>query len=208
MRVSKQFEPSATEIAELVHRFPLAQVISNGGDGLMATPLPLMLICDQSPWTLLGHFARSNPHVLALQEDPQALVIFAGPHGYVSPSWMRDRTQAPTWNFATVHFNAVIKFEDSISAAKHSTDTLTTQMEAGRAAAWAPHEMGLRQEVLLRAIMPFRATVRATRSKFKLGQNERPDILADIVTTLERAPDCSALVDLMVRANKSRLSAA
>ena len=65
---------------------------SSGPDGLFATHIPLMLKRDEGSFgTLYGHVARANPHVKLFGSE--ALVIFAGPHAYVSPTWYSDRAR-------------------------------------------------------------------------------------------------------------------
>lgn len=187
MRISQTFAADTPQIERLIREHPLAQVVSMGPDGLMATPLPLLLRRDgEAPW-LLGHFARANPQVKALEASPDALAIFNGPHGYVSPSWFRDRSQAPTWNFATVHFSVRIRLIDSPEAASEAVEALTDAMEAGHARPWRAHELGERYRRMTAAVVAFRADVTAMRAKFKLGQNESPEVFADTLAGLEAA---------------------
>ena len=79
-------------------------VVSNGADGLFATHIPMLLESGEGKFgTLYGHMARANPHP-KLFGDGEVLVIFNGPHGYVSPTWYSDRSMnVPTWNYVAVH---------------------------------------------------------------------------------------------------------
>jgi transcriptional regulator len=129
----------------------------------------------------LGHFARSNRQVEAIRKEPRALIVFNGPNGYVSPSWMRDRTQAPTWNYATCHFTVEVKLEDNLEAAQRAVRCLVERMDLGRTKAWQEDELGERYAHLIKHIIAFRAKVVDSLIKFKLGQNERPDVFEDIV---------------------------
>ena len=52
--------------------------------------------------TLRAHVAKSNPHWKML-EHQELLVIFHGPHAYISPSLYEIRESVPTWNYVTVH---------------------------------------------------------------------------------------------------------
>jgi transcriptional regulator len=99
---------------------------------------------QQGDLSLLGHFAKVNPQIQQLRQDPNALIIFQGPHAYISPSWFADRTQAPTWNFATVHFSVAIEFLESETDSRHAVDALTAHMEEGRPNAWSAADMGER----------------------------------------------------------------
>lgn len=204
MRTSSVFQPTDAQIDAMVRRHPLAQVVSASATGLLATPLPLLLDRGDASISLMGHFARLNPHVDAIRTDPNALVIFSGPHGYVSPSWLTDRTQAPTWNFATVHMSVRIDLNDDPADARAAVSRLTEFMETGRSAAWQPLELGKRFERLLPHIIPFRAEVLKVTAKFKLGQNERPDVLVETVRGA-RQSGCIGLAEMMEAANEHRL---
>src|ERR1044071_9879011 len=69
-----------------------------------ATHLPFILEADEGPYgTLFGHMARANPQWRDFDASQPVLVIFQGPHTYVSPSWYEVALSVPTWNYAAVH---------------------------------------------------------------------------------------------------------
>lgn len=188
MKLSPQFTPSEDAIDQLIARYPLAQLVSDSPAGLCASPLPLLLQRDaQGRRWLLGHMARANPHTAALRERPEALAIFIGPQTYVSPSWFSDRSQAPTWNFATVHMQLRLHFDDGKQAARAAVEILTATMERGHGQPWHPHELGPRYEAMLGAIIAFRAEVLQVQAKFKLGQNESASTREEIRAALARS---------------------
>ncbi|MDP1618670.1 FMN-binding negative transcriptional regulator [Phenylobacterium sp.] len=196
---------SEADIVALVTAHPLAWVVS-AGQGFSATPLPLRprLDAEGRLTALAGHFARSNPQVARLRADPQALMLFMGPHGYVSPSWMADRTQAPTWNYACAAFAGDIVFEEGPEATRAVLDDLIEAMEDGRPAAWRTDDMGPRYEGLARGVVGFRAEIRARRVVFKLGQDERDDVFADIMAALQQQgpQDLARLMDVYAAARE------
>jgi transcriptional regulator len=198
------FQPSEAQIDDLVCAFPFASMVSAHGDSFLATPLPFLLERNGRQATLFGHFARSNPHVEAIAKRPDAIVIFLGPHGYISPSWFSDRTQAPTWNYAIVQFNVRIKLMDSPQEAKEAVERLVTAMERGRPNEWRSADMGDRYERLIPHVVAFSADVLSTNAKFKLGQNERYTELVEEIRALE-CEGRSELVRAMQFANADRL---
>jgi transcriptional regulator len=199
------FDASNEQLMQLIHDFPLASLVSQGDHGLICTPLPLLAFHDDKrALCLLGHFARSNPHIKQLQRNPQALVIFTGPHGYISPSWFTDRTQAPTWNYMTAHLEVEVEFDNSSSAAINAVDALTEHMEVGRPKAWSKGDMGERYLNLVPHVVAFRANVIDVRTKFKLGQNERLDVLKESIAGLSQ-PESQVLRSWMLSANNTRL---
>lgn len=197
--------PSEADVTRLVTENPLAWVVAAPGEDLFATSLPLRPVLDASGRIerLLGHCARSNPVVNALRRNPRALLLFMGPNEYISPSWMKDRTQAPTWNYATVQYVVEIELIDDDTTLDEVLRDLVGAMEAGRPRAWSTTEMGERYRALARRIIPFAARIRERRAKFKFGQDERDDTYSDIVSGLE-AGGLKELREWMRRANSSR----
>lgn len=200
------FAPKSDEqVLRLVLQHPLAWVVSLDEGKFRATPLPLRprVGGDGRIEALEGHFPRSHPQRAALARAPRALILFCGPQGYISPSWVSDRTWAPTWNYAVVRFLVTIAFDESPARLDAHLEDLVNAMEAGRSGAWHPSEMGPRYETLKRRIVPFEAKVLEQRARFKLGQDERDAIFSDITTALGRAGQ-DALVAWMRELNPDR----
>ena len=179
---------TASAVADLVRGQPMAWIVCQGVDGTAATPLPLRAEtgADGRVTTLIGHFARRNPQVEALRDNPRAQVLFMGSHAYISPSWLADRTQAPSWNYASAAFDVEIEFDEDPVFTRHVLDDLIGAMEEGRAHAWSTVEMGERYERISRGIIAFRARVLREQAAFKLGQDERDDVFADILAGLDK----------------------
>jgi transcriptional regulator len=181
------FAPKNEEqVLRLVLEHPLAWVVSVDASEFRATPLPLRprVGADGRIDTLEGHMGRSNAQYAALQRDARALILFSGPQGYISPSWVSNRTWAPTWNYTVVQFLATIAFDETPARLDAHLHDLVDAMERGRPGAWHPSEMGARYETLKRMIVPFEATVVEQRAKFKLGQDERDAVFTDITQAL------------------------
>lgn len=176
------------QVLRLVHEHPLAWVVSLDGGSFRATPLPLRprIGAGGRIEALEGHMARANPQQAALERDGRALLLFSGPQGYISPSWISDRTWAPTWNYAVAQFIVTIAFDEAPARLDAHLDDLASAMERGRAGAWHPREMGARYQTLKRHIVPFLAKVVEQRAKFKLGQDERDAVFAEISAALAR----------------------
>ncbi len=186
--MTASFAPqSPADLADLVRSQPLAWVVSGTADHLHTSVLPVQLVCDAAgqPVQLLGHFGRSNPQWRALAEAPRASVLLLGPQGYVSPSWFRNRSRAPTWNYTLARFDVDVTICDTPADADALLRGLAQDMESARPAGWHPEEMGARYGQLSQGIVGFRAQVREVRSCFKLGQDERDDVFADILQGLD-----------------------
>jgi transcriptional regulator len=183
------FRPSdPIDIDRLVARYPLALVISADGPSIQASPLPLVLRRDpDGQATLIGHFSRANPQLELIRRQPRALAAFTGAQGYVSSSWLRARTNAPTWNYEVVHFEVEIELRPGLEEVRAALGQLIEQADAPYADPWRIEEMSPgRFEVLAGMIVPFRARVLSTQAQFKLGQGDPPDVLEDSLAGLER----------------------
>ena len=98
------------DLAELhaaIRSAGLATLVTATAEGLIGTPLPLILAADEGPFgTLYGHIARANPQA-TLPPVGEAMAIFAGPDAYVSPGWYPSKAEhgrvVPTWNYAAIH---------------------------------------------------------------------------------------------------------
>jgi transcriptional regulator len=97
---------------------------------------------------------------------------------------MTDRTWGPTWNYAVIRIEADVSFNPGLT--ELALGELVRKMEAGRPQAWSITDMGERYARLRTAIIPFEAQIRRIDPRFKLGQDERPAVLHEL---LAHCPD-------------------
>lgn len=186
---------SEADVLRLVTEHPLAWVVGGGG---FPTPLPMrpMLDGDGKLVGLIGHFARRNPQVETLKAAGRATFLFMGPNGYLSPSWLDERTWGPTWNYASAAFDCDLTFFDDPEGLDSLLKDLVGAVEAGREKAWSVEEMGPRYERMLGGIVGFHAKIRGVQSVFKLGQDERDGVFGQLLAGL-RSDGKDELVDWM-----------
>ena len=180
------FEPrSDADLVRLIDEYPLAWVVSAAGTGFGASPLPLLAETNGAGRivSLLGHFALSNPQVPLLQASPRAKILFSGPHGYMSPEGVSRPRWAPTWNYVTAQFEVDIELRPQENGV--AIERLVARMERDRRVPWTTAMMGERYGQLVRHIVAFRAHVRETHARFKLGQDETPQTLAELLGNLD-----------------------
>ena len=178
------FGAEPEDLVDLIAAYPLAWVVSGGPADFAATPLPLLAETDAQGGivSLFGHFGKSNPQVGALQRDPRATILFQGPQGYVSPTLVSNPKWGATWNYAVARFDVDIAFlpEETGDAVWR----LAAAVEKDCPPRWTPAAMGERYDALIRHIVAFRAKVRNSSARFKLGQDERPETFDEIVAGL------------------------
>jgi transcriptional regulator len=182
-------------------RAPAARLMHDHAFATLVTPadephvshLPLLLVHDREPHgTLLGHFARANPHWQAAR-GRESIAIFHGPHAYVSPSWYAEPARAvPTWNYATVHAHGTLEMVDDPAEARAVLGALVQRFEAGRPDAWSFAMPEREREALVGAIVAFRMPLRRVEAKLKLSQNRSAADQARVMAALEAEPHADA----------------
>jgi transcriptional regulator len=187
---------------------PFANLVTLGGEGLDATPLPLMMDASDGPkGSLIGHIARANPQWRTTDVAQEALAIFSGPDSYITPSYYETKRLTgkvvPTWNYVTIHARGRISFFQEPEALLGLVRRLTERHEAERAAPWAvsdaPADFIQSQ---LRAIVGVRLEITALTGKWKMSQNRSPADRAGVVAGLraDGGPPAEAVADAVAEA--------
>ncbi|MBN1203993.1 MAG: FMN-binding negative transcriptional regulator [Myxococcaceae bacterium] len=138
---------------------------------------------------LLAHMARANPQWRAFSQDRDVLVIFEGPHTYVSPSWYVTEPNVPTWNYAVVHaYGRPRVIEEPEECLRILRDSVSTY-EAGFEKPWTLDRVGDHAQRLLPGITAFELRLSRVEGKFKLNQNRAPEDRRAVMELLERSED-------------------
>ena len=147
---------------------------------------------------LLGHMARANPQWQSLADGQEALIVFQGPHAYISPSWY-DAPGVPTWNYAVVHVRGTAQLIEDGPGLWSLVQRMTEHYEAALAQPWRPTLSETERERLLGMIVGFEIAITDIRGKFKLSQNRSPQIRANVIRHLRAgaSPDGVAVAALM-----------
>lgn len=135
-----------------------------------------------------GHVAKANPHWKHFESQPQALVIFHGPHAYISPSNYVTGENVPTWNYGAVHVYGearVFAEPDQLLPMLHD---LIETFEARYAARWAELSKAYRQR-MLGHIVGFEIAATRIEGKFKLSQNRTREEQQNVIESLDAQED-------------------
>ena len=190
----------------LMRAKPFAALVSGGSAGLFASHLPTVLKNDGPFGIIECHLARGNPHWKDLAEGNEALMIFQGPEGYITPNWYPSKAKhgkvVPTWNFAVVHaYGRPEVMEDKDWLYRHVTE-LTAQQERNEAKPWAPSDAPRTYiEVMLRGIVGFRFSIMRLEGKWKMSQNREVQDREGVAKGLGRRGNVEDLemADLVLR---------
>jgi transcriptional regulator len=155
---------------------PFAALVSAGASGLYASHLPTVLKDEGEFGVIECHLARANPHCKELAAVSEALMIFQGPEGYITPNWYATKAETgkvvPTWNYAVVHAYGRPEVKDDAVWLRRHVGELTAQQEKAEARPWEVSDAPERYiEVMLRGIVGFRFVITRLEGKWKMSQN-------------------------------------
>lgn len=198
MYTPRHFEESdQARIIELVNKYAFATLVTVEAGLPSASHLPLMLENDEQ-LNIVGHMARANDQWQHFQADAEVLVMFQGPHAYISPS-NYEGAGVPTWNYASVHMYGVARLIEDENRLKAIIESLSHKYEKSQASPWVPDY----PDRMLNAIVGFEIEVSRIEAKYKLSQN-RPDAdRQNIIANLSASSDTSetAIARLMQENN-------
>ena len=177
----------------LMRDYSFATLVSTQEDGLpVATHLPFVLEAEPEPYgTLKAHMALGNPQWRTFQPEREVLVIFQGPHSYITPSWYEVELSVPTWNYATVHAYArphLIKDQDELYT---HLQTLIATHEAQFADPW-PFDLP-RDYItnMMKGVVGFSLEITRLEGKFKMSQNRSASERVRVSAELSASEDAT-----------------
>lgn len=182
--VPKVFTAEDEEILSLVEQNPLAWVVADMASALLAPVRPYP-DGDGNLVELRGHLPRSSSLVSAIRAGARVLILFQGTSAYISPSWFRNRNQAPTWASTSAAFLCDVTLMESAEDIEQVLHDLVEASELGRPKSWKVEELGERYQSLARHIVAFKATIEDSRAAFRVAQDEDDETFADVLHGLE-----------------------
>jgi transcriptional regulator len=167
---------------------PFVILVSAHDDVPFASHVPVVIREAGDQLIIRGHVAKANPHWRYLEQNPQCLTIFHGPHSYISPSNYTTRENVPTWNYGAVHLYGTARVFASPEALQSVLHELIATFEAAYAEQWDSLEQNYRDN-MLKHIVGFEITATKLEAKFKLGQNRSKQEQANMLSSLSEAED-------------------
>ena len=163
-RVEDRAEPLA-----FMRAHPFCLLVTGAGGELAGSHLPCLVEARGERLVLGLHMARANPQWQSFFDD-EVLVVFWGPHAYVSPRWYERAPAVPTWNYAMVHAYGRPKVLDEREAKHASQRRLVEALDPQ----WLPAFDTLEQDYvdrMLDGIVNFEVEVTRLETRWKLSQN-------------------------------------
>jgi len=175
---------------DFMDRFPFVDLVT-ATPTLRITHIPTVLDRGRGALgTVYAHISAQNPQRAALDGSHQAIVVFRGPHSYISPTWYAKQDVTPTWNFAVAHASGrpkaitdpdethallarlIKKYEASVGSTAYDFDALPREYVAG----------------MMKGIVPFVMEIEAIEGKFKLGQERSEGDRQGVLQHLKDVP--------------------
>ena len=179
MYIPSHFRESDERVlAEFIDAYAFGTLVTTERGLPFASHVPFLH--DREGRTLHAHVARGNPQWQHIASNPEVLVMFQGPHGYVSPTWYAN-PGVPTWNYTAVHVYGRARALDDAAATGRHVEKLAVRFERDSAAPWVP----VYDRKMLAGIVGIEIAISAIQGKFKLSQNRSAEDRAGVVARLE-----------------------
>ncbi|MCY8933944.1 FMN-binding negative transcriptional regulator [Bacillus atrophaeus] len=179
------------EIWDFVQNNSFGTIVTTAQGKPSATHLPLQLMKEGDTYYLTGHIAYGNPQWRTFETCEDVLVMFQGPHAYISSSWY-EKENVPTWNYQAVHLygTASILNEEEL---KHDLTMLLQKYEKHRKnpILWDKLSPQL-LESQLKGIVGFKIKVGEIQASYKLSQNRNETDYMNIIDQLRKEGDTNS----------------
>ena len=196
MHTPNKWKMTPERVSQFIKTYSFALMVDSEFE---ATHLPLVYKPDEGEFgTLYGHVSRANRHGKSLQ-GTRVLVVFNGPHSYISPTWYSEKPAVSTWNYAAVHAKGTVEYLDDDHTLA-CLDELISQYEPSilNDTSLLPADY---QAKLLRGIVGIKIGLDSIQAKEKLGQHKSAADQQGVVTGLksDKHPDARALLSYMLK---------
>lgn len=169
MYIPKHFTiDDETIIYDVIESFSFATLISQHEGEPYATHLPLIL--NKEERVLYGHFARVNEQWKDARGQ-KILVIFQGPHSYISPSWYETNMAVPTWNYVAIHVYGELEIIEDKQLIFNTLEDMVEKYERPDSAYNLNSVEPSYIEGMGKGIVAFKIKISKIEAKAKLSQN-------------------------------------
>ncbi len=179
-------------IFRFMHENPFAIIVSEINGEMIATHMPVELEETENGEKILrSHIAKQNPQWENFEKIEKVLVIFNGPHTYISSSWY-DHVNVPTWNYIAVH----VYGKPRILNEAETIGVLTRLVKRYENDSEKPFKMEhLSNDYLqthLKALIAFEISIDRIDAKQKLSQNRNEHNYDLVINELEKREDAQS----------------
>jgi transcriptional regulator len=209
MYIPKHFQVhEVVDLISYIQSNSFGILFTQTANGPVASHLPFLIEKNRDgSLTLITHMAKANFHWKA--HDCDALVVFQGPHAYISPTWYGPEYPAvPTWNYTAVHASGTLKVEEDDANVISILEKMTDYFEASQPVPWRPDfSPSSFMLPMTKALVGVRIELTSLEGKWKLSQNHPAENVQNVAQALDQQQDHeSARVAQLMRDHHPRLS--
>jgi transcriptional regulator len=187
MYIPKHFTIDNEEVIyEFIEKNSFATLFSQHNGEPYATHLPLLL--NREEGFLYGHFARQNQQWKDI-DDQKVLVIFQGPHCYISPSWYETNQAVPTWNYVAIHVYGKLEIVEEENEVFDSLADMVNKYEKPDSSYHLENVDESFIKGMSKGIVGFKIQINKIEGKAKLSQNHPTERQELIIKQLENSKD-------------------
>ncbi|HZM24375.1 MAG TPA: FMN-binding negative transcriptional regulator [Anaerolineales bacterium] len=195
-------EEDRVRILDFIQQNDFATLVTYDGDKPVASHLLMGIKEDDENLFVNGHMSRANPQWKTFDLNREVLVIFQGPHTYISPTWY-NHVNVPTWNYQSVHVygkpRVITDYDEAYEILKRLIDRYESNSHYRLET--LPKDF---VEKEIKGIVAFQIEVTRIEANYKLSQNRKDEDYRNIIAQLEkRTDDLSHGVAEAMRENSS-----
>lgn len=187
-KFSHYTEQDREKVIAFMKANPFAIITGQGTDYPVATQIPLEIKINGDKIILQGHLMRKTDHHLAFEKNNQVLVLFTGPHCFISASWYTDPQVGSTWNYITVHAKGRMSFMDE-AGTRQAVKVVSDKFEGTHSPGAFDHLPQEYIDQMMKAIVGFTIEVESIDNVFKLSQNRDIASQKNIIEQLKKRGD-------------------
>ncbi|MGG0644395.1 FMN-binding negative transcriptional regulator [Sporosarcina gallistercoris] len=199
MYIPKYFKvENFDEIFDFVQENSFGTIVTTEQGKPIATHLPLQVSTEGDTSYITGHMAYGNSQWRTFETCDDVLVMFQGPHAYISPSWYKEEN-VPTWNYQSVHVYGVASILNE-EELKQDLTRLLQKYEKQRkdSVLWDKLSPQLLEKEL-KGIVGFKIEIQEVQAAYKLSQNRNEEDYTNIIDKLseEKGDNSHQIADVM-----------
>lgn len=188
MYIPKNYrEEDVQSVLAFLRENEFTTLVVNDGKRPVASHLLMEVVEEDGNIMIFGHMSRANPLWKLLDPNREVLVIFQGPHAYISATWY-NHVNVPTWNYVSVHAYGkpeLVTEHDEVYAllsrlVKRHEGASDYRMES------LPQDF---VEKEMKGVVAFKLDVTRLEAAYKLSQNRNDEDYKNIIIELERRED-------------------
>ena len=171
------------EIKNFIIHNNFGTIITTDNDRPVATHTPMILNEENGEWTITGHISKGNTQWQTFDGHENTLLIFKGPHAYISSTWYEDEN-VPTWNYQSVHLYghcSLLNEEELRQDLANLLDKYEGHSQNG--ATWENLSEGTQSQI--KGIVGFKVKVQEVQAAYKMSQNRNETDYQNVLEALD-----------------------